>query len=164
MTIYELRRRQTLNIDLECAWHFFWTPLNLQEITPGFLHFRITSPIPNEIHDGLIITYRISAIAGVPMTWVTEIKHVVCPNEHAHGGYCQFVDEQRLGPFLFWHHLHRFTPGNEGMVMEDIVHYAMPWGWLGRLLHAVFIRKRLEHIFDYRRDHLDKRFNGRGSP
>jgi len=128
-------------------------PQNLQQMTPEFLHFRIISEVPPAIYPGLIIRYRIAAVAGIPMTWLTEISHVVAPGEGL-DGVCQFVDEQRLGPFSFWHHLHRFTPSAEGVQMEDIVHYVMPWGWLGELIHRLFIERRLQWIFDFRRAYL----------
>ncbi len=147
MKIYTLTRKQVLPITLEQAWPFFSTPTNLEQITPAFLRFHITSAVPDEIYPGLIITYRIAAVAGIPMTWVTEIKQVI----RLH----QFVDEQRIGPFRFWHHLHRFNEVEGGVEMEDIVHYAMPWGCLGHLVHALFIRARLQAIFDFRREYLE---------
>jgi len=147
MKIYTLTRKQVLPITLEQAWPFFSTPTNLEQITPAFLRFHITSVVPDEIYAGLIITYRIAAVAGIPMTWVTEIKQVIRLR--------QFVDEQRIGPFRFWHHLHRFNEVEGGVEMEDIVHYAMPWGWLGHLVHALFIRARLQAIFDFRREYLE---------
>lgn len=150
MKIYSLRHKQTLPITLEEAWPFFSTPRNLEQITPAFLNFHITSPVPDEIYSGLIVSYRIAAVAGIPMTWVTEIKHV----ERLR----QFVDEQRIGPFRFWHHLHRFRAVEGGIEMEDIVHYVMPWGWLGQIVHAVFIRARLRAIFDFRREYLTRCF------
>lgn len=146
MKIYTLNRKQTLPITLEQAWPFFSHPSNLEQITPAFLNFHITSDVPEEIYNGLIITYRIAAVAGIPMTWVTEIKQVEPLR--------QFVDEQRIGPYRFWHHLHRFREVEGGIEMEDTVHYVMPWGWLGRLAHAVFVRERLQEIFDFRREHL----------
>lgn len=76
MKIYTLKRRQILPITLEEAWPFFSTPHNLEQITPAFLNFHITSTVPDEIYNGLIITYRIAAVARIPMAWVTEIKHV----------------------------------------------------------------------------------------
>lgn len=155
MQIYTLRRKQVLPITLEEAWPFFSTPRNLEQITPAFLRFSILSEIPDEIHDGLIISYRIAAVAGVPMTWVTEIKHV--------RRLAQFIDEQRIGPFRFWHHLHRFRAVEGGVEMEDVVHYVMPWGWFGRLVHAVFIRARLQAIFDFRQEYLDRYFSGAGN-
>jgi ligand-binding SRPBCC domain-containing protein len=150
MKIHCLSRKQILPITQEEAWPFFSTPRNLEQITPAFLRFQILSEIPDKIHNGLIICYRIRAVAGVPMTWVTEIKQV-----EQRG---QFVDEQRIGPFRFWHHLHRFRAVAGGVEMEDTVHYVMPWGWLGELVHALFVRARLRAIFDFRRDYLENYF------
>jgi ligand-binding SRPBCC domain-containing protein len=152
MRIYTLKRKQVLPITLEEAWPFFSTPRNLEQITPAFLRFQIVSEIPDDIYNGLIICYRIRAVAGLPMTWVTEIKQVEPLG--------QFVDEQRLGPYRFWHHLHRFraVTGGVEVEMEDIVHYVMPWGWIGELVHAVFVRARLRAIFDFRRDYLENYF------
>ena len=147
MKIYTLTRKQVLPISLEQAWPFFSSPSNLEQITPAFLRFHIVSEVPEEIYPGLIITYRIAAIANIPMLWVTEIKHVI----RLH----QFVDEQRIGPFRFWHHLHRFREVEGGVEMEDIVNYVMPWGLLGQFVHAVFIRARLKAIFDFRREFLE---------
>lgn len=151
MKIYTLTRKQQLPISLEQAWPFFSAPSNLEQITPPFLRFQITSEVPEEIYPGLIITYRIAAVMGIPMVWVTEIKHLISLH--------QFVDEQRIGPFRFWHHLHRFREVDGGVEMEDIVHYAMPWGVLGRLVHLLFIRGRLNAIFDFRREYLEEFFS-----
>ena len=150
MKVYCIRRRQRLPIDLTEAWAFFWTPRNLEAMTPPFLHFHIESEVPDRTYNGLIIIYRIAAVAGIPMTWVTEIKHVVEP--------FQFVDEQRIGPFRFWNHQHRFRVAPGGVEIEDIVHYAMRAGWIGRAVHWLFIGRRLERIFDFRRDYLAARF------
>jgi ligand-binding SRPBCC domain-containing protein len=147
MPIHHLTRKQFVPISLEEAWPFFSTPRNLEAITPGFLNFRITSAVPEEIYSGLIITYQIAAVASVPMIWVTEIKHVVPLH--------RFVDEQRIGPFRFWFHEHRFDAVPGGIEMTDIVHYVMPWSWLGELVHAVFIRRRLNAIFDFRRAYIE---------
>jgi ligand-binding SRPBCC domain-containing protein len=34
--------------------------------------------------------------------------------------------------------------------MTDIVNYAMPLGFLGRIAHAVWVKNKLNGIFDYR--------------
>lgn len=147
MTVHLLTRKQFIPISLQEAWPFFSTPRNLEAITPDFLNFSITSNVPDEIYSGLIITYKIAAVARIPMTWVTEIKHVE--------SLYRFVDEQRIGPFQFWFHEHSFQPVNGGIEMTDIVHYQMPWGWLGELVHSVFIRRRLNAIFDFRRAYIE---------
>jgi len=148
MTVHLLTRKQFIPISLDEAWPFFSTPRNLEAITPDFLNFRITSNVPEEIYSGLIITYKIAAVARIPMTWVTEIKHVEV--------LYRFVDEQRIGPFRFWFHEHSFQAVRGGIEMTDIVHYQMPWGWVGELVHWVFIRQRLNAIFDFRRAFIEK--------
>lgn len=42
--------------------------------------------------------------------------------------------------------------------MTDLLHYKLPLGWLGDLVHALFVRRRVQDIFDYRYKVLEKRF------
>ena len=58
-----------------------------------------------------------------------------------------FVDEQRYGPYSFWHHQHRFKPVEGGVEMTDVVHYKLPLGFLGGLANGVFVRNQLNQIF-----------------
>lgn len=146
MKIYRLHRRQKLPLSPKEAWEYCSTPTTLECSTPPFLRFEIQSELPDSAYSGAIIVYRIRAIAGIPMTWVTEVKQVNKP--------FMFVDEQRLGSFKFWHHQHRFHKLDRGVEIEDILHYAMPLGWVGRLLHWLIIRNRVRLIFDFRRDYL----------
>ena len=86
------------------------------------------------------------------MSWVTEIKCV------AEG--TSFVDEQRFGPYKFWHHRHEFEPVPGGVMMRDTVHYALPFGPFGALAHWIFVRRKLAWIFSCRKQILTKRFGG----
>lgn len=67
-----------------------------------------------------------------------------------------FRDVQVSGPFARWEHTHRFIPivggpGDEAACwLEDEVHYALPLGWLGRLLAGWYVRRKLERLFAYR--------------
>ena len=150
MKIHQLHQTQFLPISPENAWEYFATPKTLEEMTPEFLNFEILSDPPATLHSGLLIAYRIRAVAGIPMNWLTEIKHVVPLR--------RFVDEQRVGPFSFWLHEHTFTPVDGGIEMTDHVHYVMPWGPIGSLIHPLFVRRRLESIFSFRRAYLEKKF------
>lgn len=150
MHIYQLHTTQTLPIDLDTAWSFFSNPRNLEKITPQDMQFIIDTPIPDRIHSGLMIGYRLRLPPGIPMRWWTEIKYTEAPY--------RFVDEQRAGPYRLWYHEHRFTAVAEGVKVEDIVHYALPLGPLGRAAHWIFVRRQLQGIFDHRRRILEDRF------
>lgn len=135
----------------EEAWHFFSIPENLDRITPDDMSFRILSGGGQNTFAGHIICYSIKPLFGIPMQWVTEIAH------EEEGVY--FVDEQRFGPYRFWHHLHRFTPHDGGVLMEDVLHYALPFGWLGEALGG-FIHRKVKGIFSFREKTLNVLFPG----
>ena len=44
------------------------------------------------------------------------------------------------------------------MQTEDIVHYGLPFGPLGRFAHFLFVRRQLERIFDFRESYLAEHF------
>lgn len=151
MKVHRLERTQILPISLEEAWDFFSTPLNLNEITPDDLSFEILSDLEGQkMYEGMIINYIVRPVANIPFRWTTEIKHVT---ERAY-----FVDEQRFGPYSFWHHKHFFEPHEKGVKMTDIVDYGLPLGFLGDIAHAVFVKNKLKHIFDHRYKVLEERF------
>jgi len=150
LKIHRIHQSQFLPMTIDDAWAFFATPKNLEAMTPPFLNFKILSEVPDVVHSGLMIEYRIRAVGGIPMRWLTEIKHVE--------NRTRFVDEQRIGPFPFWYHEHRFKPVEGGIVMEDEVHYVMPWSVLGAVIHLCFIRHRLLEIFRFRKRYLEERF------
>ena len=145
-----LREVQRLPISLPEAWSFFSDPRNLPRITPPSLGLEVTSDLPGVMYPGMIITYRVRPIPWVSVGWVTEITHVREP--------VLFVDEQRFGPYRFWHHEHHFREVEGGVEMEDIVHYALPFGIIGRVFGGPLVRRRLERIFSFRRRFLVREF------
>jgi ligand-binding SRPBCC domain-containing protein len=147
--VYSLEQEQFLPISMEQAWDFFSSPKNLDSITPRDLGFKITSN-PGPMHEGQIITYKVMIFPGIWVPWVTEIKSV-------DPGY-SFIDEQRFGPYRFWHHRHTFEEVDGGVLMKDLVHYALPLGAGLLPVHRLLVRPKLERIFGYRRQVLQQRF------
>lgn len=139
-----------LPIPVSEAWDFFSDPRNLERITPPSLGIRITSDLPPRMHPGMLITYTIRAFPGIRVPWVTEITHVLEPR--------LFVDEQRFGPYRFWHHQHHFREVDGGTAVEDLVHYAPPFGPAGRIFGGGFVRRQLAGIFSFRSRYLEDRF------
>ena len=113
--------------------------------------FKITSGVPAKMYIGQIITYKVSPILGIKTNWVTEITHV------AEDRF--FVDEQRFGPYSMWHHEHHFEKKDDGVLMTDRVSYKLPFGFLGRIAHAAFVKNQLKQIFEYRETYLSKVFS-----
>lgn len=103
------------------------------------------------MYSGMIITYLVRPLLNIPTTWVTEITHV-------HEPYF-FVDEQRFGPYKLWHHQHIFREVENGVEMEDIVSYAVPFGLAGRVMNKLVIERKIKEIFDFRSTILNKLFN-----
>jgi ligand-binding SRPBCC domain-containing protein len=154
--VRSLKTAQVLPIGLDEAWRFFSDPRNLARITPAWLGFEVVSELPDKIYSGLIIQYRVRPVLRLPVSWVTEITHVAEPH--------RFVDEQRFGPYRFWHHQHHFREVDGGTEVLDWVHYAPPRGlpvaWLDRWL----IAPRLREIFAYRSTVLEDRFGAPSAP
>ena len=100
-----------------------------------------------------MISYRMQAVLGIPMVWLSEICHCDKPR--------RFVYQQRIGPFKFWSHEVCLTQQEQGILLEDIMFYAMPMGWLGRLLNKLLIADKLDRIFANRRDYLEAKWGHR---
>jgi ligand-binding SRPBCC domain-containing protein len=143
MKIYTLTKKQFLPITMDEAWAFFSTPINLKKITPEYMGFNILTDLGDgKMYPGQIIHYIVTPVLGIPMRWTTEITHVIDRK--------YFVDEQRFGPYSFWHHQHWFREVDGGVEMTDIVNYGIPLGVLGRIANTIFVRSKLQEIFDYR--------------
>ena len=146
---YRLRRTQVVDGELSEVFAFFADPLNLEQITPPWLGFRIAAATDRPVRSGTTISYRLR-LHGVPLRWVSRIS------EHVEGA--MFADEQLTGPYHRWYHRHFFRAHTEGVEIEDVVTYVLPFGPLGRVVHAVAVGRRLERIFDYRARAIAERF------
>jgi ligand-binding SRPBCC domain-containing protein len=150
-SMYQLKRTQLVKANIDTCWDFFSSPNNLSKITPSSMGFVVRTEVPEKMYEGLMIEYTVKPLLGIPMRWVTEIKTV---RDNAF-----FVDEQRVGPYTIWHHEHHFNDLGDSVEMTDIVSYQLPLGVLGRLMHALFVRKKLESIFAYRFEVVEQLFN-----
>ncbi len=149
--VYSLKSIQTIPITLQQAWEFFSKPDNLKHITPAYMDFTIKSKHHGEqMYAGQIIEYTVKPLFGIPVYWMTEITHI------KEGKY--FVDEQRFGPYSLWHHQHHFKEVNNGVEMTDIVHYKIPFSFLGDLANTWFIQDQLKQIFDFRFQSVKEKF------
>ncbi len=149
--IHVINTEQELPISIDEAWEFFSTPVNLEKLTPNNLRFKILTCSHNKMVEGQIISYKIRLMPLVWMNWVTEITRV------EHKSY--FIDDQRSGPYKIWHHRHTFTETENGVLMQDQVHYLLPFGIIGKIVHLLFVKAQLKRIFEYRKETLEKMFS-----
>ena len=133
----------------EQVFPFFADAHNLEAITPPWLAFRVTTPVPIEMRAGALIEYRLR-LHGIRIAWLTRIE------EWLPG--VRFVDQQLSGPYRLWHHTHEFEPdGQGGTVMRDTVRYALPLWPLSEVAHALLVRRDLAAIFEFRRAEVARR-------
>ena len=149
---YQLYKEQQLNCNIETAWEFFSSPFNLSKITPKDMGFIVTSDLGNEpIYEGLVIDYTVSPLLKIPMKWRTKITDVDFQKS--------FTDFQEKGPYKYWNHFHEFIPNEKGVLTRDTVDYELPFGFLGSITHKLLVKIKLEAIFSYRNQILEKTFN-----
>lgn len=151
MKIYKIETVQIVNASLDECWAFFSSPQNLQKITPNDMGFQITDFDNKSVYPGQVIQYKVSPLLGIKLSWMTVITAV---KDQAY-----FIDEQRFGPYTLWHHKHFFEATQTGTKMTDVVHYALPLGFLGRIMNILVVKNKLKQIFDYRCVKVDEIFN-----
>ena len=147
---YSLHQEQFIATDLTSAWEFFSRPENLGKLTPPDVGFEIVHNDSEVMHEGQIIVYKIRVLPLIKLSWVTEITHVEAENK--------FIDNQRVGPYSLWHHTHTFEKVEGGVLMKDDIHYALPMGIFGKIAHLLFVRKKLESIFNFRKGAVEDLF------
>ncbi len=149
--VYHIKTVQKIPVGMAQAWDFFSSPMNLKDITPAELDFKVTTPpFGVKMYPGQVIEYTIKPVLGIPLYWMTEITHV---KDNAY-----FVDEQRYGPYSMWHHQHHFTAIPGGVEMVDIVHYKIPFWVAGDIANTIFVKAELTKIFSYRFKAVEEKF------
>ena len=135
---FRLSAETRLSCPIDRVFPFFADARNLNKLTPARVRFEILTPGEIPMATGTLIDYRIR-IRGVPVRWRTRIRDWDPP----HG----FIDEQLRGPYRWWIHRHTFEPDGETTIARDEVDYGILGG---SLVHGLFVKRDLEHIFAYR--------------
>jgi len=136
-----LHRETVIPASIEETFAFFADAANLERLTPPWLSFQIRTPLPIDMRVGTEIEYRIS-LHGLPIPWHSRID-VWEPG-------VRFVDRQLTGPYVWWHHEHRFEPAGDGTRVIDRVAYIPRMRWLSGAL----VRRDLDRIFTFRQQAL----------
>jgi ligand-binding SRPBCC domain-containing protein len=147
MPHYQLRCEMIVPKPVGEVFEVFENPYNLAIITPPWLHFLVTSKQKVDMRLGAEIDYRFRWL-GVPMYWRTRITAYAPPKK--------FIDEALKSPYVFWRHLHTFEEVPGGTLVRDQVDYQLPFGALGRMAHAIAVRRNLLAIFTFRQKALNR--------
>ncbi len=151
MKIYKKEWKQTIPGSLDEIWNFFSRPENLDELTPKDMKFQILTDIKDRpMYEGMLIQYKVSPLLNIKMNWTTEITNIKDKS--------YFIDQQRFGPYQLWHHQHHFKEVKEGILMTDILHYAIGYSFIGNIANALFVSGRIQEIFDYRYQKVEELF------
>lgn len=142
---------QFVAVDVERAFRFFADPQNLPQISPprsGARLVRLDLVSPAE-HPGLAgagseIEISVRLFPPLPFRgrWLARIV------DFEYGSY--FRDRQVRGPFQRWDHTHAFEASGSGTLISDTVEYEVGRGKIGGIANAMFIRRALQEMFDYR--------------
>ena len=142
MGVHVIERVQVVGRPVDDVFEFFSLARNLEKLTPRWLQFEVLTPEPIEMRSGTTIDYRLR-LHGFPLRWTSLIEDWE-PGR-------RFVDRQIRGPYRLWHHTHEFAPHPDGTLVRDRVRYEVPLGAAGELAGALFVRRDLDRVFDFRR-------------
>lgn len=131
---------------LDSVFPYFAAAHNLEEITPPFLKFRVSSSDELVMAPGTVIEYSLR-LHGIPLGWKSLISVWEPPY--------RFVDEQLRGPYRYWIHEHIFEERGNGVLVKDHVRYQV---FGGRIVHDLFVKRDLMTIFQFRQQKLSALF------
>jgi ligand-binding SRPBCC domain-containing protein len=124
---------------------FFADPTSLERLTPPVFRLRLQSRTA-VLTTGAVLEFRLRWLGVVPLRWRAFVREWDPPY--------RFVDVQVRGPFARWEHRHRFLEEGGGTWVEDRVTYRLPLGALGRLAHALVVRRQLRARWEHRHRQL----------
>lgn len=145
-------RRTRVDAPLSAVWAFHSRVTGLEALTPGFLHLDVEAvrgpdgeSDPEVLMQGSEIEMSLRPFGvGPRQRWTSVIT-----DRGENDGVAWFHDEMRGGPFPRWEHIHRFSSDGDGTVIDDRVHYRLPFGPLGRALGPLGV-VGFEPMFRYR--------------
>lgn len=113
----------------------------------------VEAPAGGVFTEGSTATWRARHF-GIPF----RLRSIVFDIDPPHG----FSDRQISGPFGALLHEHRFEEHPDGTLMRDTVTFRSPFGPLGRLVDAMFMREYMRRLIAERNAILAAEFEGPG--
>jgi ligand-binding SRPBCC domain-containing protein len=142
-------RHQFIERPIAEVFDFFSQAKNLELLTPPWLNFLVTEQSSETLGTGTEIEYKLR-LHGLPIRWRSRLENWEQNKS--------FVDTQIKGPYLKWHHLHKFKSLRSGTLVTDRVTYRLRFGQFGALVAGSFVENDVKQIFSYRSNKLRELF------
>jgi len=168
---YTFHSEQWLPHPVEAVFAFFADPENLAALMPAWQKARVekmavvapTRPAPP--HSSAVLAAGVGTLVSLTflpfrfspfrVRWDAEVTDF--------GWNTHFADRQIRGPFRYWDHSHLLRAlDREGLnvtLIVDHIEYDLPWGILGKLAHALFLRRQIEETFEFRQMEVSRIFS-----
>jgi ligand-binding SRPBCC domain-containing protein len=146
---YVLECEHALGAPIEIVAAFLERAENLERISPPSMQLRIVTPLPLALRDGARIELD-ARVLGARVRWVSRIEGFVAGRG--------FSDVAERSPFARWTHRRELARVRGETMLRERVEYELPFGALGRVAHALFVRRALERIFEHRAARLRELF------
>lgn len=141
--LYTLQANYEVNTKISETWTFFTKVKNIEQIMPPEINFNVTSNKPTNIYEGKIITFNTKITPFYNSNIISEITKI-SDKEY-------FIDKQISGPYKIWHHEHHFQKSkNNTTIITEKIKYKLYLHPFSRIIHKMFIKKKLINIFKYR--------------
>jgi ligand-binding SRPBCC domain-containing protein len=157
---HSFHAKQWLPCPKEQVFAFFADPANLPPLMPPWQQTklervnRVAPSAPDAANvaagEGSVITISFRPIPGIP--W--RLEWDACITKFRWNDF--FCDEQRRGPFRYFHHCHRILEEENGSIVSDAVEYELPLGILGDLANGLAVRRQIKALFRHRQKMLLK--------
>jgi ligand-binding SRPBCC domain-containing protein len=113
----------------------------------------VEEPVGGAFTEGSTVTWRARHF-GIPFRLRSVVFDIDPPR--------RFRDRQLAGPFGALLHEHIFTSHPAGTLMRDVIDFHSPFGPLGRLVDALFMRAYMERLIRERNAALAAEFDPPG--
>ncbi len=137
---YVLEKRTRIGRPRAEVFAFLADPANFARLTPPSLRVTLLTP-RRVVGAGTVLEFRLRWL-GVPLRWRAYFREWDPPY--------RFMAVQVRGPLARWEHRHRFLAEADATLLEDRIVYRLPLGPLGRLLHALLVRRQVAAVWRYR--------------
>lgn len=130
-----------IKCDVNDLFDFHLDVNNIKIITPKNIKVKLLTP-DFKPKEGQVLKLK-SIKNFIPINWVVRIDKLERPN--------RLIDIAVKSPFVYWEHQHLFIKHDTYCELKDVVHYELPFGFIGKLFES-FIYNDLSQMFDYRHE------------